>query len=92
MNSKIMPLNNRLVLKPIDIEDKTSSGIILPGQDHSNDRVLPGEVIDVGSSICIPVEPGMKVLYYKHGGVEIKIDDVIYVVCRQEEILATLED
>lgn len=92
MNSKIIPLDNRLVLKPIKIEDKTSSEIILPEQDHSTDRVIPGEVVSIGANINIPVELGMKVMYYRHGGVEIKIDDTIYVVCRQEEILAILED
>jgi len=89
----IKPLNDRVLIEPISIEDKTASGIILP---DTADKVKSeqGKVIAVGPGKPdepMTVKKGDIVLFAKYGPSEIKIEDKEYLIAREEDILAVLE-
>jgi chaperonin GroES len=92
--AKLEPLADRLVVKPIEREEVTKSGIVLP--DTAKERPQEGEVIAVGSGrksedgkvIPMDVKVGDVVIYAKYGGTEIKIDDEELIILRESDILA----
>ena len=94
MAIKLQPLADRVVVKPIEREDKTKSGIYIP--DTAKERPQEGEVIaigpgrlsDDGKPIKMEVKVGDIVIYAKYGGSEIKIDDEELVIMRESDILA----
>lgn len=92
--SKLQPLADRLVVKPIAREEKTKAGIFLPDtakekpQEGEVIAVGPGRVTEDGKRIAMEVKVGDTVLYAKYGGTEIKIDDVELVILRESDILA----
>lgn len=94
MAVKLQPLADRLVVKPIEREEMTKGGIVLP--DTAKERPQEGEVIavgpgrlsDDGKRIAIDVNVGDKVIYAKYGGSEIKIDGEELVILRESDILA----
>ena len=94
MAIKLQPLADRVVVKPIEREDKTKSGIYIP--DTAKERPQEGEVIavgpgrlsDDGKPIKMEVKVGDTVIYAKYGGTEIKIDDEELVILRESDILA----
>jgi len=94
MAVKLQPLADRLVVKPIEREEVTKSGIVLP--DTVRERPQEGEVIAVGPGrlsedgkrIAMEVEVGDRVVYAKYGGTEIKIEDEDLVILRESDILA----
>ncbi|MBO5394568.1 MAG: co-chaperone GroES [Clostridia bacterium] len=94
---KIKPLFDRVVLEPIENESETKSGILLPmaAQETSQfGRVMAvgsGENID-GTKVGMQVKVGDKVLYGKFTGTEIEVDEKKYVVIRQTDILAVIEE
>ncbi|HOQ16791.1 MAG TPA: co-chaperone GroES [Defluviitaleaceae bacterium] len=94
MNLK--PLGDRVVLKQLEAEEKTKSGIVLPNQAKERPQeaevvaVGPGGVVD-GKEVKMEVKVGDKVIYSKYAGTEVKIDDVEYIVVRQSDILAIVE-
>ncbi|MBE6065220.1 co-chaperone GroES [Clostridium cochlearium] len=93
---KIRPLGDRVVIKRIEVEETTKSGIVLPGtakekpQEAEVIAVGPGGVID-GKEVKMEVKVGDRVLFSKYAGNEVKVDDVEYTILRQDDILAVLE-
>jgi len=94
MTGKLQPLADRVVVKPIPREEKTTSGIYIP--DTAKERPQEGEIIAVGSGrltddgkrIAMDLKVGDRVIYAKYGGTEIKIDDQELVIMRESDILA----
>jgi chaperonin GroES len=94
MAAKLQPLADRLVVKPVEKEEKTKSGIILPDtakekpQEGEVVAVGPGRMTDDGKRIPMDLKVGDRVIYSKYGGSEIKIDDVEMIILRESDILA----
>ena len=94
MTGKLQPLADRVVVKPVPKEEKTTSGIYIP--DTAKERPQEGEIIAVGSGrltddgkrIAMDLTVGDRVIYAKYGGTEIKIDDQELVIMRESDILA----
>jgi chaperonin GroES len=94
MAIKLQPLADRLVVKPIEKEEVTKGGIVLPDtakekpQEGEVLAVGPGRLTDDGKRLAMDVSVGDIVLYAKYGGTEIKIDDEELVILRESDILA----
>jgi chaperonin GroES len=94
MAVKLQPMGNRLVVKPMQSEEKTKSGIYLPDtakekpQEGKVIAVGPGRVTDEGKRIPMEVEVGDIIIYTKYGGSEIKIDEEELIIMREDDILA----
>jgi len=92
----IKPLADRVVLKMVEAEETTKSGIILAGSAKEKPQVAevmavgPGGVVD-GKDVEMHVEIGDRVLTSKYSGTEIKLDGVEYTIVRQSDILAVVE-
>ena len=94
MTGKLQQLSDRVVVKPVEKEDKTKSGIYIP--DTAKERPQEGEIIavgpgrltDDGERIAMDLKVGDRVIYAKYGGTEIKIDDQELVIIRESDILA----
>ena len=93
---KIRPLADRVVIKKVEAEEKTASGIILPGSAKEQPQMAevievgPGGVVD-GNEIKMEVTIGDKVIYSKYAGNEVKIGSEEYIILRQSDILAVVE-
>ncbi|NLN45504.1 MAG: co-chaperone GroES [Clostridiaceae bacterium] len=93
---KIKPLGDRVVIKMIEAEETTQSGIVLPGTAKEKPQVAevvavgPGGNVD-GKDITMHVKAGDRVLTSKYSGTEIKIDKEEYTIVRQNDILAIVE-
>ena len=93
---KLVPLGDRVVLKQLEAEETTKSGIVLPGQAQEKPQqaeviaVGPGGVVD-GKEIKMEVAAGNKVIYSKYAGTEVKLDGEEYIIVRQNDILAIVE-
>ncbi len=93
----LKPLGDRIVVKPLDAEEKTSGGIVLP--DSAKERpqtgeviaVGPGKTLDNGSVAPMEVVVGDKVVYSKYGGTEVKVDGQDVLIMRQDDILGVVE-
>jgi len=91
---KLMPLADRVVVKPIEREEVTKGGIVLPDtakekpQEGEVMAVGPGRLSEDGKRMAIDVKVGDRVIYAKYGGTEIKIDDEELVILRESDILA----
>ena len=94
---KLVPLSDRVVLKQLEAEETTKSGIILTSaaqekpQDEEVVAVGPGVVVD-GKEVKMQVKEGQKVIYSKYAGTEVKLDGEEYIIVRQNDILAVVED
>jgi chaperonin GroES len=94
MSVKLQPLADRLVVRPIQKEEKTKGGIFLPDtakekpQEGEVIAVGPGRMTDEGKRIAMEVKAGDRVIYTKYGGSEIKIDDIEMIILRESDILA----
>jgi len=94
---KFRPLQDRILIKRIDKEERTSGGIIIP--DTAKEKPQEGEVVAVGSGKRLEdgkvqpldVKKGDRVLFGKYSGSEIKIDGTEHLILREEEILGILE-
>ena len=95
-NIKLKPLADRVVIKMVEAEEKTKSGIILTGSAKEKPEVAqvievgPGGMVD-GKEIVMTVKPGDKVITSKYSGTEVKIDGEEYTIVRQNDILAIVE-
>ena len=93
---KLTPLADRVLLKPVEVEETTKSGIILSTASKEKPVVSevvavgPGGVVD-GNEVKMVVKPGDKVVVAKYAGTEVKVEDVEYSIVRQSEILAIVE-
>ena len=94
MAVKLQPMGDRLVVKPMQSEEKTKSGIYLPDtakekpQEGKVIAVGPGRMTDEGKRIAPDVAVGDIVHYTKYGGSEIKIDGEEFIIMREGDILA----
>ena len=94
MNLK--PLGDRVVIKQLEAEETTKSGIVLTSQSKEKPQeavvmaVGPGGMID-GKEIKMEVKVSDKVIYSKYAGTEVKIDGTEYIIVRQNDILAIVE-
>jgi chaperonin GroES len=94
MALKLQPLADRLVVRPIEREEVTKGGIVLP--DTAKEKPQEGEVLAIGPGrlsedgkrIAMDVKVGDRVIYAKYGGAEIRIDDEELVILRESDILA----
>ena len=93
---KLEPLADRVVLKALEAEETTKSGIVLPGAEKEKPQqaeviaVGPGGVVD-GKEITMYVKVGDKVLLSKYAGTEVKLDGQEYTILKQSDILAIVE-
>lgn len=92
---KIKPLGDRVVLKKVEAEEKTASGIILTGtakeQPQFAEVVAVGSGVVDGKKIDMEVSVGDKVIYSKYAGTEVKLDSEEYIVLKQEDVVGILE-
>ena len=95
--TSIKPLFDNVLVKPLKAEEKTASGIILPDSAKEKPQmgevmaVGPGSTDDNGKLIPMVVKVGMKVMYKKWGGNEIKVDGGEWMLVEQKDILAIVE-
>ena len=93
---KLVPLGERVVLKQLEAEETTKSGIVLPGQAQEKPQqaeviaVGPGGVVD-GKEVKMEVAVGDKVIYSKYAGTEVKLENEEYIVVKQGDILAVIK-
>lgn len=93
---KIKPLADRVVVRPLEAEEKTKGGLYVP--DTAKERpqqgevmaVGPGRVTDEGKKIPIEVKVGDKILYGKYSGTEVTYDGVEYLIMRESDIFAII--
>jgi chaperonin GroES len=94
---KLKPLGDRLVVEPIEREERTASGIILPEtakEKPQEGKVLaagPGRTDDDGKRIPMDVKVGDTVLYAKYAGTEVKINDKKLLILKESDVLAIVE-
>lgn len=93
---KLVPLGDRVVIKQLEAEETTKSGIVLPNQAKEKPQeaeviaVGPGGIVD-GKEVQMQVKIGDKVIYSKYAGTEVKLDGEEYIIVRQSDILAVVE-
>ncbi|MBP5167421.1 MAG: co-chaperone GroES [Oscillospiraceae bacterium] len=94
---KLNPLADRVIVKQIEAEETTKSGIILTSAAQEKPQIFeviavgPGGVVD-GHDVEMTVEVGDRVITGKYSGTQVKVDDVEYTIVRQSDILAIVED
>lgn len=95
---KIKPLQDRLVIKRIEEEEKTKGGIIIPDsakEKPQEGRVVAvgdGKVLESGQKAPLTVKVGDKILFGKYSGTEIKIDGEEHLILREDDVLAIVQD
>ena len=93
---KIVPLGDKIVLKQLEAEETTKSGIVLPGQAKEKPQeaeviaVGPGGNID-GKEVVMQVKAGDKVIYSKYSGTDVELDGEEYIIVKHNYILAVVE-
>lgn len=93
---KIRPLNDRLLVKRLEEEEKTAGGIIIP--DSAKEKpaegkvvaVGPGKLNDKGERVALQVKEGDRVLFSKYGGTDVKLDGDNYLIMREDDILGVI--
>ena len=94
---KLKPLGDKVVLKQLIAEETTKSGIVIPGAAKEKPQQAeviaagPGGVVD-GKEVKMEVKPGDHVIYSKYSGTEVQLDDETYIVVKQNDIVAIIED
>ncbi len=94
----LKPLGDRIVIRTLEAETKTKSGLVLP--DSAKEKPQEGKVIAVGhgrqledgSIKSLEVKSGDKVLYGKYSGTEVKVDGEEYLILKEEDVLAVVKD
>ena len=93
---KLVPLGDRVVLKQVEAEETTKSGLILTTSAQEKPQeaeviaVGPGGMVD-GKEVTMQVKPGDKVIYSNYAGNEVKLEGEEYIIVRQNDILAVVE-
>ena len=93
---KLKPFGDRVVIKMVEAEETTKSGIVLPGNAKEKPQMAeviavgPGGVVD-GKEVTMYVQVGDKVIMNKYAGTEVKIDNEELTILRQSDILAKVE-
>ena len=96
--TKLIPLGDRLVVEPIEQEDTTSGGILLPETAKEKPQkgkviaVGPGKLDDSGKRVKMEVKEGDRVLYARYSGTEIKVEENKVLILRESDVLALVED
>ena len=91
----IKPLGDRIVIKMVETEDTTKSGIVLPGSAKEKPQIAevvavgPGGMVD-GKEVVMELSVGDKVITSKYAGTEIKLDGTEYTILKQGDVLAKL--
>ena len=94
---KLVPLFDKVVLKQLVAEETTKSGIVLPGQSKEKPQqaeviaVGPGGMVE-GKEVVMQVKVGDQVIYSKYAGTEVKLEDEEFIVVKQNDIVAIIED
>ena len=94
---KIRPLQDRVLVKRVEEEQKTKGGIIIP--DTAKEKPIEGEVIAVGNGKvledgkvrALDIKKGDRVLFGKYAGTEVKIENVEHLILREEDVLGVIE-
>ena len=94
---KIRPLNDRILVKRLEGEEKTAGGIIIP--DSAKEKPAEGEVMAVGPGklneagqrVALNVAVGARVLFSKYGGTDVKLDGEDYLIMREDDILGVVQ-
>jgi chaperonin GroES len=94
---KVRPLHDRVLVKRVEEKEVVKGGIIIP--DTAKEKPMEGQVVavgpgkvgDDGKRAPLDVKAGDRILFGKYAGTEIKVDDVDYLIVREEEILAVFE-
>ena len=94
---KIRPLHDRILVKRVEEETKTKGGIIIP--DSAKEKPFEGEVVAVGNGrktedgkvIALDVKTGDRILFSKYAGSDIKIDDVEYLIMKEDDVLGVID-
>jgi chaperonin GroES len=95
--TKLKPLGARVVIKPLERDEMTKSGLVLPDtakekpQEGTIEAVGPGGNDKNGNKVEMTLKVGDKVLYQKYSGTEFKIDDEDYLVMHQDDVLALVQ-
>lgn len=91
----VKPLADRVLIRPLEAEERTQGGIVLP--DTAKEKPQKGEIVEVGPGrfedgkrVPMEVAKGQKVLYGKYSGTEVKINGDEYMIMRESDILAIL--
>ena len=93
---KIRPLADRVVINKVEAEEKTASGIVLPGAAKEQPQIAevvevgPGGIVE-GKEIKMELTVGDKVIFQKYSGTEVKIEGQEYTILRQSDVLAVIE-
>ncbi len=94
---KLRPLNDRILVKRVEEEEKTKGGIIIP--DTAKEKPAEGKIVAVGNGrlgddgkrIPLEVKKGDRVLFGKYGGQEIKVEGEEYLILREDDVLGIIE-
>ncbi len=95
---KIRPLNDRILVRRLEEEEKTAGGIIIP--DSAKEKpaegkiiaVGPGKLNDNGDRVAMDVKDGDSILFSKYGGTDVKIDGEDYLIMREDDVLGIVEN
>lgn len=93
----IKPLGDRIVVKALEAQDKTKSGLVLPDtakekpQEGKVVAVGTGRLLDDGSVKALEVKSGDRVLYGKYSGTEVRVNDEEYLILREDDVLAIVK-
>jgi chaperonin GroES len=96
--TKLVPLGDRVVVRPKQREEMTKSGILLPDtakekpQEGEVIAVGPGRVLDSGQRVEMELKVGQTVLYAKYAGTEFKLDEDEYLILREPDVLAVVNE
>lgn len=93
----LKPLGDRIIIEPVEKEEKTASGIVLP--DSAKEKPQEGRVVAVGSGrltdkgerVAMEVAEGNSVIFSKYAGTEVKYDGKEYLILREDDVLAVIQ-
>lgn len=97
MKMNIKPLGERVVIKKLEAQEKTKSGILLPNQAQEKPQIAevvavgPGGIVD-GKEVIMQVKVGDKVIFPKFAGTEIKLDGQEYTIIEESKLLGVIEE
>ncbi len=94
---KVKPLGDRVIIKVLEQDEKTASGIVLPDtakEKPQQGRIMAvgtGKLLDSGEKVALEVEEGQKVIFSKYAGTEVKIDGEEYLILSERDVLAIVD-
>ena len=95
--ASLKPLGDRLVVKPLEAQERTKSGLVLPDSAKEKPQEAkvvaagPGRITDDGSVKVLEVKSGDRVLYGKYSGTEISVEGMDYLILREDDVLAIVQ-